>query len=188
LPALSSSRGHRPAHETRCLSPDALDRLQSPTVAAGLWRVTLPFGDPRVMPLLQAIAGFTQLPTPFWLSSGTSVSNTGDCRGSARVLRCLHIQLEIDDQPQPRSENRLVLVTSTPPLDDCNVRRCLQRDDRCDGYARGGRNRVARSLDERVPESEPHGSISVCAGGAVSHFENSFESCSARPDVPSYHP
>jgi hypothetical protein len=47
------------------LSQDALDRLQSPTVEAGQRVSALRFGDPRVMALLQAIAGFTHLPRGF---------------------------------------------------------------------------------------------------------------------------
>ena len=47
------------------LTQDALDRLQSPTVEAGQRVSALRFGDPRVMALLQAIAGFTHLPRGF---------------------------------------------------------------------------------------------------------------------------
>jgi hypothetical protein len=47
------------------LSQDALDRLQSPTIEAGHRASALRFGDPRVMALLQAIAGFTHLPRGF---------------------------------------------------------------------------------------------------------------------------
>ena len=47
------------------LSQDALDRLQSPTVEAGQRASALRFGDPRVMALLQAIAGFPHLPRGF---------------------------------------------------------------------------------------------------------------------------
>jgi hypothetical protein len=47
------------------LSQDALDRLQSPTVEAGQRVSALRFGDPRVMAILQAIAGFTHLPGGF---------------------------------------------------------------------------------------------------------------------------
>jgi hypothetical protein len=47
------------------LSPDALDRLQCPTVEAGQRVAALRFGDPRVMALLQALAGFTHLPRGF---------------------------------------------------------------------------------------------------------------------------
>ena len=47
------------------LTQDALDRLQSPTVEAGQRASALRFGDPRVMALLQAIAGFTHLPRGF---------------------------------------------------------------------------------------------------------------------------
>jgi hypothetical protein len=47
------------------LAQDALDRLQSPTVEAGQLVSALRFGDPRVMALLQAIAGFTHLPRGF---------------------------------------------------------------------------------------------------------------------------
>jgi hypothetical protein len=47
------------------LTQDALDRLQSPTLEAGQRVSALRFGDPRVMALLQAIAGFTHLPGGF---------------------------------------------------------------------------------------------------------------------------
>jgi hypothetical protein len=47
------------------LTQDALDRLQSPTVDAGQRVSALRFGDPRVMALFQAIAGFTHLPGGF---------------------------------------------------------------------------------------------------------------------------
>ena len=47
------------------LTQDALDRLQSPTVEAGQRASALRFGDPQVMALLQAIAGFTHLPRGF---------------------------------------------------------------------------------------------------------------------------
>jgi hypothetical protein len=47
------------------LTQDALDRLQHPTVEAGQRVSALRFGDPRVMALLQAIAGFTHLPRGF---------------------------------------------------------------------------------------------------------------------------
>src|SRR6266851_2013111 len=47
------------------LTQDALDRLQAPTVEAGQRVSALRFGDPRVMALLQAIAGFTHLPRGF---------------------------------------------------------------------------------------------------------------------------
>jgi len=47
------------------LTQDALDRLQRPTVEAGQRASALRFGDPRVMALLQAIAGFTHLPRGF---------------------------------------------------------------------------------------------------------------------------
>jgi hypothetical protein len=47
------------------LTQDALDRLQSPTVEAGQRVSALRFGDPRVMALLQALAGFTHLPRGF---------------------------------------------------------------------------------------------------------------------------
>jgi hypothetical protein len=47
------------------LTHDALDRLQRPTVEAGQRASALRFGDPRVMALLQAIAGFTHLPRGF---------------------------------------------------------------------------------------------------------------------------
>jgi hypothetical protein len=47
------------------LTQDALDRLQCPTVEAGQRVSALRFGDPRVMALLQAIAGFTHLPRGF---------------------------------------------------------------------------------------------------------------------------
>jgi len=47
------------------LTQDALDRLQSPTVEADQRVSALRFGDPRVMALLQAIAGFTHLPRGF---------------------------------------------------------------------------------------------------------------------------
>jgi hypothetical protein len=47
------------------LTQDALDRLQSPTVEAGQRVSALRFADPRVMALLQAIAGFTHLPRGF---------------------------------------------------------------------------------------------------------------------------
>ena len=44
------------------LTQDALDRLPCPTVEAGQRASALRFGAPRVMALLQAIAGFTHLP------------------------------------------------------------------------------------------------------------------------------
>jgi hypothetical protein len=47
------------------LTQDALDRLQCPTVEAGQRASALRFGDPRVMALLQAMAGFTHLPRGF---------------------------------------------------------------------------------------------------------------------------
>jgi hypothetical protein len=47
------------------LTQDALDRLQCPTVEAGQRASALRFGDPRVMALLQALAGFTHLPRGF---------------------------------------------------------------------------------------------------------------------------
>jgi hypothetical protein len=47
------------------LTHDALDRLQRPTLEAGQRVSALRFGDPRVMALLQAIAGFTHLPRGF---------------------------------------------------------------------------------------------------------------------------
>src|SRR5262245_48076995 len=47
------------------LTQDALDRLQCPTVEDGQRVSALRFGDPRVMALLQAIAGFTHLPRGF---------------------------------------------------------------------------------------------------------------------------
>ena len=47
------------------LTQEALDRLQSPTVEAGQRAPALRFGDPRVMALLQAIAGFAHLPRGF---------------------------------------------------------------------------------------------------------------------------
>jgi hypothetical protein len=47
------------------LTQDALDRLQRPTVEAGQRVSALRFGDPRVMALFQAIAGFTHLPRGF---------------------------------------------------------------------------------------------------------------------------
>ena len=47
------------------LTQDALDRLQSPTIAGGQRVSALRFGDPRVMALLQAITGFTHLPGGF---------------------------------------------------------------------------------------------------------------------------
>jgi hypothetical protein len=47
------------------LTQDALDRLQRSTVEAGQRVSALRFGDPRVMALFQAIAGFTHLPRGF---------------------------------------------------------------------------------------------------------------------------
>jgi hypothetical protein len=47
------------------LTQDALDRLQCPTVETGQRASALRFGDPRVMALLQALAGFTHLPRGF---------------------------------------------------------------------------------------------------------------------------
>jgi hypothetical protein len=47
------------------LTQDALNRLQCPTVEAGQRVSALRFGDPRVMALLQALAGFTHLPRGF---------------------------------------------------------------------------------------------------------------------------
>lgn len=47
------------------LTQDALDRLQSPSVETGQRISALRFGDPRVMALLQALAGFTHLPRGF---------------------------------------------------------------------------------------------------------------------------
>lgn len=47
------------------LSQDALDRLQHPTVETGQRASAFRFGDPRVMALCQAIAGFTHLPRGF---------------------------------------------------------------------------------------------------------------------------
>ncbi len=47
------------------LTQDALDRLQCPSMEAGQRASALRFGDPRVMALLQAIAGFTHLPRGF---------------------------------------------------------------------------------------------------------------------------
>jgi hypothetical protein len=47
------------------LTQDALDRLQQPTVEAGQRVSALRFGDPRVMALLQALAGLTHLPHGF---------------------------------------------------------------------------------------------------------------------------
>src|SRR5262249_4101342 len=47
------------------LTQDALDRLQHPTVEAGQRVSALRFGDPRVMALLQALAGLTHLPHGF---------------------------------------------------------------------------------------------------------------------------
>jgi len=47
------------------LTQDALDRLQCPTLEDGQRASALRFGDPRVMALLQAIAGFTHLPRGF---------------------------------------------------------------------------------------------------------------------------
>ena len=47
------------------LTQDALDRLQQPTVEAGQRASALRFGDPRVMALLQALAGLTHLPHGF---------------------------------------------------------------------------------------------------------------------------
>jgi len=47
------------------LTQEALDRLQCPTVVDGQRVSALRFGDPRVMALLQAIAGFTHLPRGF---------------------------------------------------------------------------------------------------------------------------
>lgn len=47
------------------LTQDALDRLQCPTVEAGQRASALRFGDPRVMALLQALAGFTHVPRGF---------------------------------------------------------------------------------------------------------------------------
>ena len=47
------------------LTQDALDRLQSPTVDVGQRVSALRFGDPRVMALMQAIAGFSHLPHGF---------------------------------------------------------------------------------------------------------------------------
>lgn len=50
----------------RCvLTQDALDWLQSPTVAMGQRVSALRFGDPRVMALLQAITGFSHVPQGF---------------------------------------------------------------------------------------------------------------------------
>ena len=43
------------------LTQEALDRLQCPTVETGQRASALRFGDPRVMALLQALAGFTHL-------------------------------------------------------------------------------------------------------------------------------
>jgi hypothetical protein len=45
--------------------PHPIDRLQSPTMEAGQRVSALRFGDPRVMALLQAIAGFAHLPHGF---------------------------------------------------------------------------------------------------------------------------
>jgi len=47
------------------LTQDALDRLQQPTAEAGQRVSALRFGDPRVMALLQALAGLTHLPHGF---------------------------------------------------------------------------------------------------------------------------
>jgi hypothetical protein len=47
------------------LTSDALDRLQRPTLEAGQRASAIRFGDPRVMALLQVIAGFTHLPQGF---------------------------------------------------------------------------------------------------------------------------
>jgi hypothetical protein len=47
------------------LTQDALDRLQCPTVEAGQRVSALRFGDPRVMALMQGLAGFTHLPRGF---------------------------------------------------------------------------------------------------------------------------
>ena len=47
------------------LTQEALDRLQCPTVETGQRASALRFGDPRVMALLQAVAGFTHLPRGF---------------------------------------------------------------------------------------------------------------------------
>jgi hypothetical protein len=47
------------------LTQEALDRLQCPTVERGQRVSALRFGDPRVMALLQALAGFTHLPRGF---------------------------------------------------------------------------------------------------------------------------
>jgi hypothetical protein len=47
------------------LTQEALDRLQCPTLETGQRASALRFGDPRVMALLQALAGFTHLPRGF---------------------------------------------------------------------------------------------------------------------------
>jgi hypothetical protein len=47
------------------LTQDALDRLQHPTIEADQRVSALRFGDPRVMALLQALAGLTHLPHGF---------------------------------------------------------------------------------------------------------------------------
>jgi hypothetical protein len=47
------------------LTQEALDRLQHPTLETGQRASALRFGDPRVMALCQAIAGFTHLPRGF---------------------------------------------------------------------------------------------------------------------------
>ena len=47
------------------LTQEALDRLQSASVGDGQRVSALRFGDPRVMAVLQAIAGFTHLPRGF---------------------------------------------------------------------------------------------------------------------------
>jgi hypothetical protein len=47
------------------LTPDALDRLQRPTVEAGQRTSALRFGDPRVMALFQTITGLAHLPRGF---------------------------------------------------------------------------------------------------------------------------
>ncbi len=47
------------------LTQDALDKLQRPTVEAGIRAPALRFGDPRVMALFQALCNFAHLPQGF---------------------------------------------------------------------------------------------------------------------------